>query len=340
MRSRPKVIALTFLCFATSFEVLAAAEVVPETDEQRDEWHARIKREVYAGISKDEEFPFVKLAEPKAGEWRSIHKESPQTFENYTVAFKVRPTEKRKVIVLQPLGEMTAEHKRVLEALREFTAIFFQSPVRVAEVLPLADTKGNQKLDRPVWMGQRHGTYERQFSAEKIMDRILIPKLPDDAVVYLGITLEDLWVADLSYVFGLGSKKERVGVYSLARFFPEFWGDTRKDGDELLALRRACKILNHETGHMFGLQHCVFYRCSMNGCNNLEELDGAPMEYCPVCHKKLHWNLGFDPALRFQKLKEFYARQKLEPEAKWVEQQIDGLKRQKEAAAARKIVDE
>ena len=40
----------------------------------------------------------------------------------------------------------------------------------------------------------------------------------------------------------------------------------------------------------------------MNGMNHAEELMDKPMDFCPVCLKKLHWNLGFDMAARFQAL--------------------------------------
>ena len=89
--------------------------------------------------------------------------------------------------------------------------------------------------------------------------------------------------------------EKKVGVYSLCRYYPEFWGGKSKAEDEVTGLRRACKVLNHETGHMFGITHCVFYHCSMNGSNSLSETDTAPIHFCPVCQRKLSWNIGFAP---------------------------------------------
>ena len=104
--------------------------------------------------------------------------------------------------------------------------------------------------------------------------------------------MADLWSDNLNYVFGVGSFERRVGVYSLCRYFPAFWKAKPRPGDEQRGLRRACQVLNHETGHMFGLMHCVLYKCSMNGSNSLADADSAPLEYCPVCHQKLLWNIG------------------------------------------------
>ena len=127
--------------------------------------------------------------------------------------------------------------------------------------------------------------------------------------------MEDLFSGDLHYVFGLGDVRHRVGVYSLCRYFPEFWTQKRLPDAEVTALRRACKVLNHETGHMFGLYHCVFYDCSMNGSMSLQETDAAPIHFCPVCQRKLHWNIEYDPAKRLEMLRAFYAKHGMKEEA-------------------------
>ena len=58
----------------------------------------------------------------------------------------------------------------------------------------------------------------------------------------------------------------------------------------------------HEIGHMFGLKHCIFYSCVMNGSNHLEENKNKGMELCPVCVRKLHENLQFDMLDRYSAL--------------------------------------
>ena len=32
----------------------------------------------------------------------------------------------------------------------------------------------------------------------------------------------------------------------------------------------------HEFGHMFGIKHCVFYNCLLNGSNHIIETDNRP----------------------------------------------------------------
>ena len=99
-----------------------------------------------------------------------------------------------------------------------------------------------------------------------------------------------------------------MACYSLCAIFSrEFWNQPRQAGAEAEALRRGCKVLSHEIGHTLGLAHCVFFECVMNGANSLEETDEHPLCECPVCHRKLLRQIGFDPAKRFAALRDFAA---------------------------------
>ena len=322
--ARPFRTLAVLLCLLTAAALRAETSAF-EAETRREE----IIRHVYASIMPEDARDFIKMGPPKPGEWLARFKEEPQSLERYKFTARIRPTPQRRTIVLQPLvepgaGERSAEEKKFLEALRDYCAAFFQLPARIAESLELAADKTELKRNLP--LGQRHDLYQCQYNADKILDHILFKKLPEDAVAYLGITLADLWSGDLNYVFGLGSMDRRVGVYSLCRYFPEFWGKPRQPGDEELALRRACKVLNHETGHIFGLGHCVFYHCSMNGSNSLAETDSAPIHFCPVCHRKLQWNIGFDPLKRYAALQAFYQKHNLAQEAAWLAARIQNWK--------------
>ena len=43
----------------------------------------------------------------------------------------------------------------------------------------------------------------------------------------------------------------------------------------------------HEIGHMFGIMHCIYYNCTMNGSNSYDESLGQSRYLCPVCLRKL-----------------------------------------------------
>ena len=61
----------------------------------------------------------------------------------------------------------------------------------------------------------------------------------------------------------------------------------------------------HEIAHMFGLKHCIYYECTMNGSNGSFEYDYMPNRtLCPICLAKLVTNSKFDCRERYVKLAE------------------------------------
>jgi archaemetzincin len=127
-------------------------------------------------------------------------------------------------------------------------------------------------------------------------------------------------------VFGQASLRERVGVYSFARYDPAFYDEARALGYETLLLRRSCKVLAHETGHMFGLAHCTYFNCLMNGSNHLAESDRRPLHLCPVCLRKLQWSIGFDVLKRYGALERVTRADDFTDEADWLSHRIKILR--------------
>ena len=144
-----------------------------------------------------------------------------------------------------------------------------------------------------------------------------------DAFCILAITMEDLYPEPAwNFVFGQASLRDRVGVYSFARYDPAFYRELRAPGYDTLLLRRSCKVLAHETGHMFGLAHCTFFNCLMNGSNHLAESDRRPLHLCPVCLHKLQWNIGFDVLDRYTALERVNRAAGFIDEADWLSRRI------------------
>ena len=56
---------------------------------------------------------------------------------------------------------------------------------------------------------------------------------------------------------------------------------------ELAMLQNACHVMVHETGHTFGMTHCTYYECTMNGFNGYTEQVAMQRYLCPVCLRKL-----------------------------------------------------
>jgi archaemetzincin len=248
------------------------------------------------------------LPQPGPHDWLANHVEPGQTFERFIDSRAHKPDRSRRTIYFQPL-ENFSKPAPPLRMLENWAAAFFTLPVRI-----LAPQRGVYGL---ITTRQNPFTGDRQLLTRDILS-ILRQSLPSDAFCVIAITMNDLYPDPLwNFVFGQASLNERVGVYSFARYL--------LGAEEDLILRRSCKVLAHETSHMFGIEHCVFFRCLMNGSNHLAESDVRPMHYCPVDLRKLHDSVGFDMVERYQKLEEFSRAAGFADEADWVRRQVRKL---------------
>ena len=66
-------------------------------------------------------------------------------------------------------------------------------------------------------------------------------------------------------------------------------------------LGRACIIAVHKLGHCFGLDHCVYYACVMQGTASVAEDTQQPPYLCPVCQAKVAYALAVEPATKNDK---------------------------------------
>ena len=132
---------------------------------------------------------------------------------------------------------------------------------------------------------------------------MLKPYRPADAYATQLITMHDLYPGkNWNFCFGWASFTEGVAAFSFCRYDPDWDGIDDPDRDQNL-LMRGCAILCHEICHQFGLKHCIYYECLMNGIMSAEEQrDGGIRILCPVCQKKLKQNLRFDSQVRFEGL--------------------------------------
>ena len=211
---------------------------------------------------------------------------------------------------------MTKPQRHVLSAMQDYMRRFFDLPVDIATPLALPAK------------GQRRGSGGQvQHHTKVLLNEVLKPKLPDDAIASLGVTWDDLYPSkSWNYVFGMASLEERVGVYSLTRFFPEFWGKPRTAAAARLGLKRSIGVLAHEAGHMFSMQHCTSFECLMNGSNSLDELDRQPSFLCPICLRKLAYAVGFDAVARYEKLAEFFEERALEGLSSWTQKRLTQIR--------------
>jgi len=261
---------------------------------------------------------FQPVPVPSPSDWLAVHREPGQTFDDFRRSQPNRPDTRRRIIYLQPVGDFRAQQSPSLEMLRQYAADFFQMEVKALAPISISASGVTSRTNSM--------TGRRQVLTGGVL-HWLQGRLPGDAFCLLGITMEDLYPEpSWNFVFGQASLNERVGVYSFARYDPAFYGEPRGEDYPALLLRRSMKVLTHETGHMFGLTHCVYFNCVMNGSNHLQESDRRPLHLCPVCLRKLQFSVGFDVVKRYEALAQFDRQAGLEDEAAWVDRRLEKIR--------------
>lgn len=151
----------------------------------------------------------------------------------------------------------------------------------------------------------------------------LKPLLPRNGYCLVVITEEDLYEEAIdSQVLGRAAGQDFVCVcstYSLrvASGHPSV-------ADEALERLNLLNTAAHEVMHIFALDHCAFYLCTMSA--HLEETirDGKDDSYtsvcvCPVCLRKLQYALGFDISKRYDRLYNFYRSNGWTAQSQWIQ---------------------
>jgi archaemetzincin len=247
-------------------------------------------------------------------DWLANHHEPGQTFAQYRRSNPNRPTNNRTTIYVQPIGEFGPARKKLIGETAELLSRFYDVPTKVLE--PLG-------LDVIPSKARRTEGGEEQILTTYVLDKVLKPKRPTNAVALLALTSSDLWPGKgWNFVFGQASLSDRVGVWSLARF-------GNLDGSQAESQRvrmRTFKVALHETGHMLGIAHCTAYECLMNGSNHLAEADSRPLSLCPECVQKVWWACHADPVKRYEALVEFGKQHDLGTEVEFWQKSADRLR--------------
>ena len=260
---------------------------------------------------------FPPIPSPEPGDWLAEHHEPGQTYAQFVDYGPNLPDNQRKVIYVLPLGDFPPDQSPPLDLLRRFSEAFFGLDTRMLGAVPLADVKATSRKNGGI----------TQILTRDVLGW-LRRRVPRDAYCLIAITMIDLYPEpSWNYVFGQASLKERVGVYSFARYDPAFHGHERGPDAMKTIIGRSLGVMTHELGHMFGMAHCIFFHCLMNGSNHLEESDRAPAHLCPVCLRKLHYVVPSGVVARYRKLRNLYVEVGLEPEAAWYDARVRALAR-------------
>lgn len=256
-----------------------------------------------------------RLGRPKPGEWLAEHREAGQTFEQYLRGNPTLPEGARRVLVIQPIGDLDERQRRVIGLAADYMKRYFTLETRALPDIAASAIPARARRTHPSWG-------DKQILTTYVLDQVLRPRLPDDAAAMIAFTASDLWPGGgWNFVFGQADLQRRVGVWSIYRN-----GDLAAGPAALrTALRRTLQIAVHETGHMFSMEHCTAYTCVQGGVNSLEEADRAPLWLCPECAAKVVWATRADPRRRYEALAAFCKEHGLDAEAAFFERSIAAL---------------
>jgi archaemetzincin len=127
-----------------------------------------------------------------------------------------------------------------------------------------------------------------QYLAGVLLEELLRLDIPAGSKL-VGITGVDIYAPGLNFVFGQALMPGTVGVISLARLRPGFYG---REENESLFQERAVKEMVHELGHCCGLGHCSNRPCVMRFSNSISDTDIKGKDFCPSCEAALEAGEG------------------------------------------------
>ncbi len=255
---------------------------------------------------------------PKPGEWQYRQKEKGQSILDYKKKYPFKTKTKYKRIYVQPIGVFFTKEWRLIKHSANYVRLYFDKPVVFLNRIPIHQLP---KEARSKLTGDKE-----KIKTNWLLRQFLICQRPKDSFALLAFTNHYLFDEDKwGYVYGLSSLRKRVGAWSV-RYLDENPGLSGSKYRHTLL--RTVKMASHEITHMLSIKHCIAYKCLMNGCRNLEDLDRNPLALCPLCLYKLCWKTGIEPIKRYKRLAGFCQRNGLYQEAKFFRLSIKKMKKE------------
>ena len=284
----------------------------------------QVQSDTRSDTSSDTKFDlFPPIETPGPDDWLRNFRTEPEPFYRWQIKIRNHVLPRVKTIYILPLGDFAADKTKeggakmdtagqiFLRTLKSYAQLFFPGMiVKLQKEVPLSKLKCQS----------RHHIVDDGVTREQLMIPGIFDYmksiLPRDAYCMLA-TMIDLYPnEDYNFVFGRASLVEGIGVFSFARHHPFFFDKDKSisvaslselSPEEYQLLEwRAIKVLTHEIIHMFGLTHCVYFTCLMNGSNHAEESDRKLTFLCPVCLRKMQDAIKFNFLARYKDLLAFF----------------------------------
>jgi len=252
---------------------------------------------------------FIPMNLPGNSDWLSRYPEKGQTFHQFVQNGFETPSPNRNTIFILPLFLNNKQPLPFVSDIASYCEIYFGLKTTILSAVVIASES----------VSCRHRDQGLQFNASQILERIKIHRF-NNCFALLALTQDDIFPDRVQpFSFGLASPNDKVAIISYARL--------RRASNSLLEpdkdlLRRVLKVATHEIAHLFGLRHCIYFQCLLNGSMDLSELDRTPIALCPICLRKIVYSVGVEPLARYRGLLSFYKNEGLIEEGFCVQRKI------------------
>ncbi len=133
----------------------------------------------------------------------------------------------------------------------------------------------------------------QQYLSTEILAYMLKRKTPESTRL-LGVTLVDLYIPILTFVFGEAQMQGSCALVSAHRLRQEFYG---LPANHALYRERLLKEATHELGHTLTLAHCEDYQCVMAASHGVEWIDLKTSGFCSSCRSVVRTRRSVEAAL-------------------------------------------
>jgi archaemetzincin len=123
----------------------------------------------------------------------------------------------------------------------------------------------------------------QQFHSSEIL-QAMQPRVHPGCWRLLGVTMVDLYIPILTFVFGEAQMGGPCGVVSAYRLRQEFYG---LPSEPETLYERLLKEAVHELGHTVDLTHCDDYQCAMAASHGVEWIDLKSDAFCEHCQSRV-----------------------------------------------------
>jgi archaemetzincin len=136
-------------------------------------------------------------------------------------------------------------------------------------------------------------TTRQQYLSTEILARMVKRNTPSTARL-LGVTLVDLYIPILTFVFGEAQLQGNCALVSAHRLRQEFYG---LPANPILFRERLLKEAAHELGHTLTLSHCQDFSCVMAPSHGVEWIDLKTSSFCSSCRSQARAQKAIKAAL-------------------------------------------